>query len=563
MSSEDVFLNAKVTSAFRRNVWPVSILLLLVGVIFHGLPSGYWRGDDPSILWHAINSEGFSAFYDPSDWKKLSTGNLTPWVTLSFKVDLWLSGFSPKFFYVHQLGSLGMVAVAAYALCRQWVSPTWAFLSICLFLVGAPTISVTEMLMTRHYLEGLLFALLATLACVYAFRQRSMSWAFAGAFAYALAATSKEIYVPLVLVILVIPPLKDISSRLRLASPIIGTAVCYIFWRQHMLGGMIGGYVESNSIVSIQSVKGMFNAIGSFPRFIFGDSWILPTFLFCITLMITLFKNSKSIPVFIMLSIGVFVPLVPLISFPGISGPNRYLFLFWFVASLVYVFSIQTVSSLISSDKKIQYGIGILLCLTVITSTAFHTRVVAASLRAYQHEVEVQGRFLFDADKQVGFIPSKSLLNSYWYVSDLCNMKEYMGLECPVALIKGVPVNSKFDRLYSYDTKSNSMIDISSEIDEILTRNKAIDTSRPLFGTVSLENGWGLWSFGPYDNGQYFLFSSRLGRYPLPKTGKLRTPITEMSFHIQYESPDGWTTSSPLLKVQYGRTAIWEREAAE
>ena len=145
---------------FQRDALAITALLILIGALFHALPSGYWRADDPALLWHAMNSKGLEAFYSPSNWQKLSANNLTPWLTFSFKLDLWFAGLSPKFFYFHALGSLGLVAAAAYVLNRLWLSPLWAFLSVGLFLSGAPTASVTELLMTRHYLEGLLFALL-------------------------------------------------------------------------------------------------------------------------------------------------------------------------------------------------------------------------------------------------------------------------------------------------------------------------------------------------------------------------------------------------------------------
>lgn len=562
MSTRHVILTttiAKLPLGFRQNAWPVATLLFLIGFFFHTLPSGYWRADDTAILLHALNSKGLSAFYDPNDWQKLSPSNLTPWITFSFKVDLWLSGLSPKLFYVHQLCSLGMVAVAAYALSRQWVSPGWAFLSVCLFLVGAPTASVTELLMTRHYLEGMLFALLAMLAFVHALRQQRMPWAFAGALAYALAVTAKEIYVPLVLVVFAIPPVGNLVTRLRLASPFIGVAILYIFWRQYMLGAMIGGYADANSIMSFRSATGMIDALGHFPEFFFGSSWELPTILFCSTVAFSLFNRASIIPVSMVLVVGVVVPLVPLIAFPGISGPDRYLYLFWFVASLACVLSIQIAASVVSSNKKIQYAVGIPLCLVIMTSTISHTREIEKSRHANYQEFDVQGRFILEASKQQGFIPSQSLLSANWYVTSLCDIKKRMGLWCPLSLIKGVPLDGQIERLYAYDPVRGVMADISSKIDEEMASIESIDRSRPLFGTLSLENGWGRWHFGPYNNGQYYIASAKIGRYPVTKMGELKTTLTDLSFYIQYESPDGWITSSPLLVVRQGHAVDWER----
>jgi len=71
----------KTMLVFWRDGLSLTLLLALIWIGFHALPSGYWRADDTAILFHAVNSSGFSAFYDPSDWQKLSPSNLTPWVT--------------------------------------------------------------------------------------------------------------------------------------------------------------------------------------------------------------------------------------------------------------------------------------------------------------------------------------------------------------------------------------------------------------------------------------------------------------------------------------------------
>jgi hypothetical protein len=417
--------------------------------------------------------------------------------------------------------------------------------------------------MTRHYLEGMLFALLAILAFVHAQRRQSMPWAFAGALAYALAVTAKEIYVPLVLVVLVIPPVNNLLTRMRLASPFIVIAFLYIFWRQYMLGAMMEGYADKSSMLSFRSLTGIFEALGHFPEFFFGSSWKLPTLLFCSALALALLKRVSIIPVSIVLAVVIVVPLVPLIAFPGITEADRYLFLFWFVASFACVLSIQSAASLVSPNKNIQYAIGIPLCLVVIISTIFHTIEIEKTRRALYQEFEVQGRFISAAGKQQGFIPSQPLLNGYWYVTGFCDIKKRLGLACPASLIKGLPVSGNVDQLYAYDPDSGVMADISSKIDDEMSKIESIDRSRPLFGSLSLENGWARWDFGPYPNGQYYLVSSSLGRYPVTKTGELKTVLTDVSFHIQYESPEGWSTSSPLLMAQKGHPVSWERTAAK
>ena len=546
-------------NAVTKEAWAIAALLALIGLQYHALPSGYWRADDPAILLHAINSKGLSAFFDPLVWHKLSTSNLTPWLTLSFKVDLWLAGLSPQFFYFHSLCSLGLVAVAAYTLNRLWVAPVWAFLSVTLFLAGAPTASVTELLMTRHYLEGLLFALLSVIAFVHAMRQQSLGWAAIGALAYALAATAKEIYVPLVLVIPFIPPLGHLPTRLKLTAPYVAVAALYVVWRHYMLGAMVGGYADTQSIFSVQSVSGMFNALCHFPQYVFGAYWLLPTLVVSCALALYAHAKPGAIPVCVALALGVVVPLVPLIAFPGISGPDRYLFLFWFVASFACVMAIRNAVELRSGAGVATMAAGVCLCLLITGIGILQSAAVRNSHEAQLREFDVQGRFYFEAGQHDGFIPTTTLLNGYWYVTNLCDIKKHLDMECPVGLITGVPPDRPIDHLFAYEGAHASMAAVPGTVSDAVARVVSIDKSRPLSANVSVANGWARWRLGPYQGGQYYFAAPSIGRYPVPMDGFLRTPLTQLAFYVQYESPQGWATSSPLLSAGADQAVNWER----
>lgn len=535
----------------------ITALLAIIAVFFYDLPSSYWRADDPAILLHAMRSKGLNAFYDPADWQKLSVSNLTPWLTLSFKADIWLAGLSPKFFYLHSLASLGLVAGAAYILNRLWLAPLWSLLSVAMFLVGAPTASVTELLMTRHYLEGLLFAVLSVIAFVRAMRLQSLPWALAGALAYALAATAKEIYVPLVLVVPLIPPIGRLSTRLRLAAPYFVVAALYVLWRQYMLGATVGGYTDGQSVFSMQSVLGMLTALGRFPAYLFGSGWSLPILLIGCALAVAAYKKPSAIAVFVVLALAVIVPLIPLVSFPGITGPDRYLFLVWFAASFTSVLAIHAVACR-GGLVGVSLGVAVsLLALATSFSQAAHARKINS---AHFGEFDVQGRFYFAADQRQGFIPSNALLHGYWYVTNLCDIKKQLSMECPLALIRGIPFeNHPIDRLLAYDSAQMAMVATTGNLSEAIARLTAMDSARPLTAKVSIEQGMGRWSLGPHIDGQYYFASPIIGRYPVPKEGVLKTPLTELSFYIQYESPEGWATASPRLEAGTNRPLVWAR----
>ncbi len=548
----------RIPGNFQKDAASILGLLVLIGALFHALPSGYWRADDPALLWHAMNSKGLQAFYNPADWQKLSVSNLTPWLTFSFKLDLWLAGLSPKFFYLHALGSLALVSVAAYVLNRLWLPPLWATLSVGLFLSGAPTASVTELLMTRHYLEGLLFALLSVIAFVVAARQQRLGWAIAGALAYALACSAKEIYVPLVIVLLFILPIGRLPVRLKLISPYLMVAMLYVIWRKYMLGVMVGGYADTQSIFSVQSIQGMATAMGHFPGYIFGSHWIVPSLACGVALTVAAYKTPRAIPAFCALALGVFLPLVPLIAFPGIAGPDRYLFLFWFVASFACVLAIHTAVAVIDR-KNIQRISGACLCLLLISFSFIHTLEVQKTNEAMYREFDVQGRFYFESDRQQAVSPTALLLNGFWYVTNLCDIKKHLSLDCPTTLIKGVPAKESIEHLFVYDSTKGAMLEVPLDTPNPITRIVSIDTSRSLQAAISVEQGEGRWRLGPYEAGQYYFASPLMGRYAVTRNGVLKTPLTHLAFYVQYESPEGWATSSPLLTAGVGQPVTWER----
>lgn len=551
------------TDSFAGWHLPDCLALLILPIIifanFYGVLSGGWRGDDPAILWHAMNSSGLSSFYDPAGWKNLSPNNLTPWVTLSFKLDLWLAGLNPLFFYTHQLFSLYLVAGAGYVLARCWAPPAWALSFVLIFLAGAPTMGVAELLMTRHYLEGLFFAVLAVLAFVLAQRRQRLGWAMLGAVAYALAATAKEIFVPLSLVLVFIPPIGRVPERMRLLAPYFCVVVAYVIWRQYMLGTMIGGYVTL-SIFELPSLLAQaIHSFASFPRLLLGLYWPIPTVILAATLSFYLYRRPASLPLALMLALCLLGPLMPLVIFPGINSPDRYLFLVWFVVCLVGVLSLRFAVLTMPGRKSVRYACVALACLATAAPLTSHVREVSTSHQSYFREFDVQGRFVLEANASQAWIPSPNITSGFWFVTQLCEIKRRAGSSCPTVLFKGIPPDEPVRQLYRYDPTQQRMMNISANLDEEVAQIMAIDETRPLAVWLSIENGSAAWQLGPYETGQYFFVSASLGRYPIPRVGSVKIGLTEVLLHVHHESPEGWITRSPLLGVKPGKSINWAR----
>lgn len=570
----------------RTDAWVAAALLLLVVLLFRHIANGFWRGDDPAILLHAMQSPGLAAFFDPADWQKLSPSNLTPWITLSFKLDLALAGVSPRAFYLHQLASAGLVAITAYVLGRQWLPSAWAALVVALALLGPPSAGVIEQLMTRHYLEGLLLAMLALLAWVQAQRRASMRWALAGAAAYALAATAKEVYLPLLLVLPLIEQPAPASGSAQASRwwlrllPFLAVAAAYAVWRQYMLGSYAGGYGQSqSSALSPAALAALATAIAALPRALFGAAgawavaaWLLAALL-ALRAMGTLGTRRQRVAASALAAVSaacVFGPLLPLALWPGLPGPDlRYLFLPWWAACAAIVAALYGAALPQPLVRPVSLGtiryplVAMLLGLLFTAAAAVQGRNHAQALAASSREFFALGRFLVSAGPRQAFVPSADVLASFWYVDCLCEIRKRQGAHCPQALIPGWPLVGDVQSLAIYDSRTGTMADATPRLATELQHAAALDASRALTVEMRLEPGWARWRLGPYAEGQYYVVSPLIGRYPLPPSGQMRTGLREAAFQIQYESPTGWRTRSPVMKVMQGRPVLWARAGTD
>ena len=216
------------------NIIFVTSLAFIVGLYMWSLIGASWRWDDTQILLFLIQNTPFEYLSRPAVWQQFSSANLTPWLLLSFEIDFALFEFKPIYFYLHQILALLIAAILLYACLRLWVNRHSALYGLILFLAGAPSMSVTQQLMTRHYIEGAVFFLLSVFLFVKYIRFPKMWFLLGSSSAYVLAISAKEIYVPLVVLLLFLPE-SNISNRIRALAPFVLISFLYILWRGYML----------------------------------------------------------------------------------------------------------------------------------------------------------------------------------------------------------------------------------------------------------------------------------------------------------------------------------------
>lgn len=304
--------------------------------LLHGnVLSGFWRFDDPQMLDFIRHQPLPETLYRPDVWQKLNAPFFTPLLTLSYALDNTLFDLHAPGFYLHHLFSLFLAAWMTTRLLRRWTPPIHACLGSLLFVAGFPVTVVAQQIMTRHYIEGLVFAI-AALICFYDSARRP-AWAWAGALCYLVAMLAKEVYAPLLFFLLVATDRNtEEAPLLPRLTPYILAATIYVPWRHAMLGGM-GGYTTR----LIPGSAELLNFISGTVHWGLGGG-PLTTILAGIAaggLLIGIrhraLKPARTALVATLLAIPLLPIMIPaaLPEAPGYFIPHRYLFLPWWALS--------------------------------------------------------------------------------------------------------------------------------------------------------------------------------------------------------------------------------------
>jgi hypothetical protein len=255
---------------------PISLAWILYGGI---VPAGWFAGDDTLALRRTLELGPFALFFEPQAWRQFSTAFVMPPISLSFLLDHALFGLEPAGYFLHQLLSLSCTICLLFTWLRRYLTGAAACLSASVFAISTPVAAVGLELMTRHYVEGLLLALLSLLVIGRLADDKEeagrRSWALAGlaAFFYLLSALCKEIFVPLPLLALFLPGMSR-SKRWVLAKTLIGAAALYALWRIHLLG-IHNALVSYGSIARERSLDSSVAWIRGIPGALGWNSWII------------------------------------------------------------------------------------------------------------------------------------------------------------------------------------------------------------------------------------------------------------------------------------------------
>jgi len=512
-----------------------------IAAVYGNLLTGWWGWDDSQTLKHAYQYSPLEYFFVPEIGKKFQPANFTPWIIFSFDLDLALFGLNPGAFYAHHLFALWLVAGGTYIFLRLWLNELWSVAGVLLFICSAPVTTLVHQLMLRHYLEGLLFSIIILYLYTQALRRDRPLLAWLGALFYLFAASAKEVYVVQALFLPLIPE-QNLRRRLSLATPFFLALGIYVLWRRFILGKWVGGYGPSIDWSAV------YHMILKIPSFLFGNT-ILSTASILVLSALMIYTAWRNVSARILIAGAVLLLLGPIVPAILISDPQRLLIFFVWALSVGVVLSLGTVVA--SGVWRQVIALGILFVIGFgIASQGLKVR---SGLEDTADGFAAHGRFIMQAGDNQVLLPSIRFGN--WFATGLLWLRKNMFEEQPPIMVYDeidmAELNKDSLRFFRYEESCRCLKDVTAQIPHIYKEWKENLREKPLSVKFDYADGMLYWQLGPYKKGKYSVITyGRSGsKLRLPLSGVQRTEISEpIFFRVRYDSPDGWTTYSPLLQ---------------
>jgi hypothetical protein len=483
---------------------------------------------------------------DPEVWRQLSVRMLTPLLFASLDADLVLFGASPRAFYLHQLVSLGLAAAALYALLRLWVERHWALLGGLLFLGGAPVASLAPLLMVRHYPECVLLAALAVVAWVLSLRaDRPLAgWGLATASAvlWLAAAAAKEIAVPIVLLL---PLVREgaPTDRIRRLAPHGVALLVYVLYRWRMLGTLGGGYGWAVEPADWPRLAGLLPLrVG---RELLGAPSVAAWIALALVLAGAAIAAARGASWALLSTLALLAALLPVLPVSSEVVP-RYAVAAWVVLVVAFVFGARSLRRLRS--------VAWVALLAVLLANRQGWSIELA--RARRMSVENRALVTMAAGDvlRTPLGPPASLRQLQSFAPEFLRRQVTAGwfYDDVYLCLHGQAV----ERLWQYDERSGRVLAVATPV-AVLSRETcgAALARRPLVASFRHDEGVLWWRLGPYADGSWRLvFADGVEAFEVPRRGGFQLgSVGELAVRVRYDSPRGWRTYSPPLRMDFAR----------
>jgi hypothetical protein len=396
--------------------------------------------------------------------------------------------------------------------------------------------------MTRHYIEGLIFALISIYLFMKAQEKDDVNYTYGSAFFYLLACLAKEVYVPLI-VILMAASTGTAKERLKSLYPFLMVAVIYTLWRFHMLdsSGMLSAYPN----IPITGKDVFYLPLSIIKTMGWDSCWplIMAGLLFIIFILFVLNNSRHSNLLILLFALCVILPIIP------VSSPlySRYLIVFSFVYFIGIGVGLQYFHG-IPFLKSIKTEMVVIVAVAAVLISVFHIQKNIRGWQDYGKEISVEGKFLLYNDDPQNLLVT-SCGHCYWAFSAL--RKTVLNLpQGPSFCVKDCTCAYLYPDKKVWININGHLFTGNGVIEKKLPEN--CGEKRELSIDFSYSHGKLKWQFGTYREGRYFLFLKGWdsGLIQVKREGEIvREFDLENDFIlVKYESYDGWKTYSPVLK---------------
>jgi hypothetical protein len=552
---------------FRPFLYYVLLLVLNLALYWTVL-GGWWTIDDPALLRALIEHGVWRQFYDPAVWRAHypvpAPGVLTPWVYLSLGLDYRLFGLHPMGFYAHHLLAHLLLIIVLYKALEAYLKPNGAFWAAVVFSCSIPAASTVSLLQMRHYLEGMILALLSLLCFRKAIQRRALPYAILGACCYAASTTAKESYVLLPAVLLLLPGVHPWRER-RYIYPFACIGLVYMAWRAYMLGfhGMFDAYDD----LLWFEWKLVGKALNAIP-FHFGldGSWQLILGLISLSPFLIYMYEKGGFWVLLRIFGWMGIIFLPLMQVLDFTAP-WYFNILCILLSTAAVFGIREVYFLGFKGRLI--AVVACLSLSVAALYAFSNWKIMYD-RYLNIRYRIEGQFVLENGGQQDMLVMP--MERWWhYYESLAWLRSHVLNKGPGPIVCWNPSYCRSElqtyRSLMYSVKKKKLVSWSDPNKKPPLERLDITVNYRLgpYGEGILS-----WRFGPYSKGRYLMIlgamQSRVIAFglPMPPEGRFHFNLQEpLHFVVRYEK-DGRSIASPSLSIdpsrvkdEKGMTVIW------
>lgn len=511
-----------------------ALTIYALSALYIPLLGSYFFADDTQAIWFAASKSVRQIFFDPDSYRGLSGSNFTPMVGVTFKIDWLLFKLDPWGYTVHNLISVVLAGTGLFLFLRLYTDTLTSFAAFVMYLLNPLVFSVYSWCSSRHYIEGLFFALLALYFHGKADRKGNIS--FLSGILYLVASLYKEVYVVLPALAFLITQGTAIQ-KVKRTLPMWGCLLVYSIWRFWMLGG-IGGYPFGDALNLQTAAAGVLRLAELFPRHLFGS---FSLFFWGFILIVLLTLSRKKILFAVLVSP---VLLLPIIQVTGLIDSS-----YTWARYMLHITIFMICMAALWVDEGVKKGIWMKVSVCVLMVAVLSAFVMK------DHEVKrtiVHGRAVSASTGREFMYSGAPYIHARevpWFYDGLLVLNEYFFQREITTMIIPEPRYQK----YLSDERVRDILSKGYQLESPPDGNLKRGS---ITGKIQVRDYLVTWDLGPRQEGTYLILRGRheglydfvqhVPRNGLHHFGKYYPDDRHevFSLRVVYQSPEGWEAIS-------------------